>query len=162
MALQTITYSVGDYAYQSWSNAYVLELILTEDSINESENTSIISYELNIKSGVSNQYISNTPYGIELNGIEIASGIEGVNLPYNSSITLASGSTAIEHNADGTLDMSVYAWIDESEDNDGSSNRWAPPSMSIDETITLTPISRAFTLTLESGEGVESFTVLAS
>lgn len=56
MALQTKTFTWGSYDYQSASRSYVLELILTENSVDQSANTSNISYELLLHSGSNNRF----------------------------------------------------------------------------------------------------------
>ena len=155
MALQTKTYTIGDYAWGSWSNSYKLELIITEVSKNDSGNYSTISYEFNIRSGENNRYgPTYTYYGIELNGVKIDSGRKEFYLDFNSKQTLASGITNVYHNSDGTLNMPIHAWIDKVYDYDGSENQWAPPAMSISESMTLTAITRkTCTITYDANGG---------
>ena len=59
MALQTQTFSTGDYAWHSWSNAYVISLTLTEVSTDVATNTSLVSYLFTISNTSNNRFWSN-------------------------------------------------------------------------------------------------------
>lgn len=140
--LQTKTYSIGDFAWQSWSNAYVLDLILTEQSVDYLANTSQVDYVLQLRSGDNNRFTDYLDCSLSLAGITVASERVGIDAYYNHTYTLLTGSTAVKHNADGSLIMAIVATIVEPDGN----NRYAPPEMTIADTMALTVIPMASTI----------------
>lgn len=139
--LQTYTWSTGDYAYQSWSNGYKIHLTLTEESISEANNTSLVSYVFAISNGGNNRFYSNGyNWNISIGGQTIA--IKNFNFyvyPYNVTQTIASGKITVKHNSDGTLHMPFSVSIP----NLKADNQYAPPAMSIASTWALTEIHSA-------------------
>lgn len=142
MALQTKTYSIGDFAWHSWSNAYVLDLILTEQSVDNLANTSVVDYILQLRSGDNNRFSDYLNCTLKLSGAIVASEQVGIAAYYNHTYTLLSGSTTVKHNADGTLDMAIVATIVEPDGN----NKYAPPEMTIADAMALTVIPMASTI----------------
>lgn len=142
MALQTKTYSIGDFAWGSWSNAYVLDLILTEQSVDNLANTSVVDYVLQLRSGSSNRFTDHLDCSLALAGVSIAAKNVAITAAYNYTYTLLSGSTIVKHNADGSLDMAIVAKIVEPDGN----NKYAPPEMTIADTMALTVIPMASTI----------------
>ena len=138
MALQTKTFKWGSFAWGSASNAYVLELTLTEESISTTGNTSPISYKLVLKSGSSNRFQCDVTSTLKLNGVQVASKTENKYLDYNSSWTLLSGTATVTHNADGSLTMPISVSIDAID-----SNQYAPPDKTLNWSWALTKIPRA-------------------
>lgn len=137
MALQKKVFSWGSYAWQSESNAYVLELTLIENSISTANNTSSITYELVLKSGDSNRFEWDLTSTLKLNGVTVASKTEYKYLDYNSAWTLLSGTTNVTHGIDGSLNMPIEVSID----TDGR-NQYAPPDKTLNWSWKLTDIIR--------------------
>ena len=140
MALQTKTFTWGSYAYQSESNAYVLELTLTENSTDQTNNRSNISYKLVLKSGSNNRFTGQIDSVIKLAGVQTASGSKQITAAYNSSWTLQEGTTNVTHNQDGSLNMPIEVSID-------TYNSYAPPDKTLSWSWTLTTIPRASSIT---------------
>ena len=138
MALQTRTFSTGDFAYQSTSRSYVLDLIITEESTSVDTNTSSISYRLQLRSGANNRF-SDWPinYAVVINGTTVSSGSPKVNQPYNHTTVLASGTVTVPHDSDGSKNLSLQARIST------DSRPFLPPTMEISDTLQLTYIPRA-------------------
>lgn len=135
MALQQKTFSWGDYAYGSESNAYVLELVLTENSISQGNNTSEIAYTLQLKSGKQNRFQCDVTSTLKLNGVQVATKTENKYLDYNSTWTLLSGTATVKHGSDGSLNMPIQVSIDTTD-----SNPYAPPDKTLNWTWQLTKI----------------------
>lgn len=140
MALQKETFTWGSYAYQSASNAYVLELTLTEKSIDKEDNTSSIGYSLVLKSGSQNRFTGDIDSVIKLNGKNVASGTKHITAAYNSSWTLLSGTYTVAHNADGSLNMPIVVSIN-------TYNSYAPPDKTLNWSWALTKIPRSSSIT---------------
>lgn len=146
MALQSKTFSLGDFAWGSSSNAYVLDLILTEESVSQENNTSLVSYVLQLRSGSQNRFQTTIASSLSLCGTGVASGEENKYLDYNSTWVLLSGSTTVQHDDDGKLDMSFSASIS----TPYSNNQYAPPDMTLSGTWALTAIARETTISAGS------------
>jgi hypothetical protein len=136
MALQTKTFSWGSFNYGSESNAYKLELTLTENSVDQAKNLSNISYALVLKSGSSNRFDGQIDSVIEFNGVQIASGSKQISKAYNASWILLEGTADVTHNQDGNLEMPVVVSIN-------TYNPYAPPDKTLNWSWQLTPIPRA-------------------
>ena len=140
--LQTKTYSIGDFAWGSWSNGYVLDLILTEQSVDNLANTSLVDYVLQLRSGDNNRFSDYLDCSLSLAGISVAAAQVGIDAYYNHTYTLLSGSTMVKHNADGSLNMAIVATVMEPDGN----NQYAPPQMTIADTMALTVVPMASTI----------------
>lgn len=140
MALQTKTFSWGDYAWQSYSNAYVIDLILTENSVSQDGNSSEIGYELILRSGNQNRFNGQIDSVLRFNGEEIDSGSRSISAAYNDSWTLLSGTTIVDHNSDGSLTMPIEMSIK-------TYNSYAPPSTTQNWKWALTDIPRESSIT---------------
>ncbi|MBE7001156.1 MAG: hypothetical protein E7421_00415 [Ruminococcaceae bacterium] len=149
MALGTQTFSTGDYAWQSWSNGYVISLTLTEESTDVATNTSLVSYLFTISNTNNNRFTeSNNSWTISIGGHTISISGFNFNLGTNyTTQTIASGQLTVEHNADGTLDMPYNVSIP----NIQAGNRYGPPAMSLSGTWTLTPIPKASSVSCSGG-----------
>ena len=140
MALQTKTFKSG-----TTSNQFYLELTLKENSISQTNNTSNISYTLKLYSGGWDFSLYKIGHSIKL-AEKTVSSVERANanqysLGTNSSITIASGTTTISHNSDGSKNMSIAFSIDMAKDS------WTPGKMSVSgKSMTLTTIPRASTV----------------
>lgn len=107
MALQTKTYSSAKS-----SMAFTLKLTLTENSVSDTANTSSITYKLVLTSG--GWWFSDHAHGhkITLGGkvvseVTYAAGKNQVSLDTNSSLTIASGTIVVTHDADGDKNLSA-------------------------------------------------------
>ena len=145
MALQTQVFSTGDYAWHSWSNAYVLSLRLTQESVNIEKNTSLVSYLLTLSNTDNNRFLSNDySWTISLGGKTIS--IRNFDFDLSESFTtqtIASGQVTVPHGADGTLNMPYSVSIP----NVQAYVSYGPPAMSISGTWALTGIPRKAVLT---------------
>ena len=136
MALQTKTFTWGSYAYQSESRSYLLELTLTENSTDQANNQSNISYSLVLKSGSNNRFTGDIDSTVKLNGVSVATGTKHISAAYNSSWTLLSGTANVSHSADGSLNMPIEVHIN-------TYNDYAPPDKTLNWSWALTNIPRA-------------------
>ena len=136
MALQQKTFSWGSYAWGSESNAYVLELTLTENSVSRESNTSSVDYLLQLKSGAQNRFQCDVTSTLKLNGVQVAAKTENKYLDYNSTWTLLSGTATVKHGSDGSLNMPIEVSIDTTD-----SNQYAPPDKTLNWTWELTKIN---------------------
>lgn len=148
MALQTKTYSTGDYAYQSWSNSYVISLTLTEESVDTDANTSLVSYLFTISNTDNNRFYDYYySWDISIGGQTIPIRSFYFDLRNNHTTqTIASGRLTVAHNADGSLDMPYSVSIP----NIKADNQYGPPAMSMKGTWALTPISSSCNFTFNS------------
>lgn len=149
MAIQTQTFSVGDYAYQSWSNGYKISLTLTQEQVNVEANTSCISYRFTISNTDNNRFISNDyNWNISIGGQTIPiTGFDFYVYPYNVTQMIAQGQLTVSHNQDGSLDLSYNVSIP----NVRSYTSYGPPAMEIVGTWPLTAIPRASTIGATDG-----------
>ncbi len=145
MALQTQTFSTGDYAWHSWSNAYVISLTLTEVSVDAAINTSLVSYLFTISNTSNNRFWSNGySWDISIGGYTIPIRQFNFDLTANyTTQTIASGQLTVVHNADGTLDMpysvsipNVQNWVS-----------YGPPAMTMSGVWALTAIPKPAVIT---------------
>ena len=140
MALQTKTFKSD-----TTSNQFYLQLTLTENSTSQTNNTSNISYTLKLYSGGWDFSLYKIGHSIRL-AEKTVSSVERANanqysLGTNSSITIASGTTTINHNSDGSKNMSVAFSIDMAKDS------WTPGKISVSgKSMVLTTIPRASTV----------------
>ncbi len=150
MAIQTKTFSAGDYAWHSWSNGYVISLGLTEESTDHATNTSLVSYLFTISNTDNNRFFSNDySWTVSIGGQSIAIHNFDFNLGSNyTTQTIASGQITVAHNADGTLDMPFSVSVP----NTQAYISYGCPAMSITGTWTLTAIP-VYTLSISAGTG---------
>lgn len=140
MTLQTKTFKSD-----TTSNQFYLQLTLTENSISQTNNTSSVSYTLRLHSGDWDFSQYKIGHSISLAGKTVSSvaraNANQYSISTNSSITLASGSTTIAHNSDGSKSMSVSFSIDMAKDS------WTPGRISVSgKSMALTSIPRASTV----------------
>ncbi len=144
IALQTKTFSSP-----TTSNGYTLTLTLKENSIDIDKNLSPVSYALVLKSGNASFSQFRTGWSVSLGGAVVSSKAKAdapqISLGRNSSVTIASGSVNIRHNADGKKKMSVAFSIDMNKAS------YTPGAISVSgQSMTLTTIPRATKPTLPS------------
>ena len=153
MTLQTKTFKSN-----TTSNQFYLELTLTENSTNQTNNTSSISYTLKLYSGGWDFSLYKIGHSIRL-AEKTVSSVERANakqysLGTNSSITIAYGTTTISHNSDGSKNMSVAFSIDMAKDS------WTPGKMSVSgKSMVLTTIPRASTVSCNTVDIGSSATI---
>lgn len=138
MALQSQIFSVGDFTRYGVTNGYILDLILTEESTSVEDNTSIVSYVLQLRSGGSNRFTSSYFWcKVNLGGQEETANPK-ITAAYNHTYTLMSGSIAVVHNEDGSFSLpwSASMW-------NTSANQYAPYDTEFTGAMTLTDIPRA-------------------
>lgn len=105
MPLQTKTFESPTVNY------YHLELILAENSVNVTDNTSSVAYKLVLHAGAANFYDYAVGHVITLAGKTVSAQYRPNAKQYSvekySSVVIASGTTNVVHNDDGTLNMPV-------------------------------------------------------
>ncbi len=138
--------------YSSPVGAYTLYLVLTEESADIVTNTSIVSWRLGMTRTSANRFNQyRCGYAVYINGSLVAY-LERNNpnyyIGFNSGvydITIASGTSAVVHNADGTLNMPVSASLDIVKDS------YSPGPMSLSGAWKLTTIPRTSKLSASNG-----------
>lgn len=147
MGLQTKTFSYGSLTDKSILNGYLLELTLTERSVDAAQNISYVDFSLKLRSGSKNRF---TLYGLGaavlLDGKTVGSRdrytAEQVSLDYNSVVTLVSGSATIAHDDSGSKTVAVAFSIDM------KASDYTPGPVSVtNKTWKLTAIPRAGSIT---------------
>ncbi len=131
MALKTQTFTAGSYAYQSWSNGYVITLKLTQESSNASANTSVISYLFTISNTDNNRFYDYYySWDISIGGQTIPIRNFYFDLRNNHTTqTIASGEITVSHNGDGSLRLPYNVTIP----NVQASNQYGPPAMALSD-----------------------------
>lgn len=143
MASKTIDSSI--------TREYQLHLIMSEQSQSVANNTTTIAYELRLTSGSYNFSQYGAGWEVWINGTRVAyhdrNASDRYSIAKNSYWTIASGTTTVTHNADGTKTIACSASLDMA----GSP---APGALSCPSTNwTLTTIPRA------SSMSVPTFTI---
>lgn len=136
---------MAEFSSAKTSNGFTLKLTLSETSTSVTSNTSTVRYTLVLTSG--GYDFSGYPigYSVSLAGNVVAFA-DRYNVAYsslgkNSSLTLATGTTTIKHNEDGSKIMSVAFSIDM------ATVSYTPGPISVTgKTMTLTMIPRASTI----------------
>ncbi|MDY3034847.1 MAG: DUF859 family phage minor structural protein [Absicoccus sp.] len=133
-----------------------MTLNVSESSTSTANNTSTLSYSLVLTStGGSAQYNDAGSYAININGSRVRSGTANLNVGTYGSVTLASGSTTVGHNNDGTKTVSVSASY-----SSAASAYYLPSSGSTSGSLNLTKIPRASKIDTFTGSTVDgTFTV---
>jgi hypothetical protein len=157
MALQTKTISYGDFYYGSVTRGYVLDLILTEESVDQVANTSVVSFKFQLRSGSSNRFTANIDCFVTIAGQEFSRLDKQITAAYNTTYTLLTGTLTVPHGSDGSLNMEATASIDTP-----ASNPYAPPDLSFTGYMDLTPIPRASTLAATAAFIEDASTIVVS
>lgn len=143
MASISKTMQLGSY----WK----MTLNVSESSTSTANNTSALSYSLVLTStGGSAQYNGAGSYAININGSRVRSGTANLNVGTYGSVTLASGSTTVGHNNDGSKTVSVSASY-----SSAASAYYLPSSGSTSGSLTLTKIPRASKIDTFTGSTVD-------
>lgn len=128
-----------------------MTLDVSESSTSTADNTSALSYSLVLTStGGSAQYNGAGSYAIDINGSRVRSGTVNLNVGTYGSVTLASGSTTVGHNNDGSKTVSVSASY-----SSAASAYYLPSSGSTSGSLTLTKIPRASKIDAFTGSTVD-------
>ena len=128
-----------------------MTLNVSESSTNTSGNYSTLSYSLVLTStGGSAQYNGAGSYAININGSRVRSGTVNLNVGTYGSVTLASGSTTVGHNNDGSKTVSVSASY-----SSAASAYYLPSSGSTSGSLALTKIPRASKIDTFTGSTVD-------
>ena len=138
MALQTQIFTTGSFDYQSPSNGYVLDLIVTEESVDTLENTSLVSYKLQLRSGENNRFSGYVSCRVTMAGETTEQTNIGIDAAYNQTYLLLSGSKIVSHeqNGSGTLAFDAVFFPP-------ANNPYAPPELTVAGFLPLTAIARA-------------------
>lgn len=125
---------------------YQLHLIMSEQSQSIANNTTTIAYELRLTSGNYNFQQYGAGWAVWINGTRVAyhdrNTSDRYSISKNSSWSIASGTTTVTHNTDGTKTITCSASLDMAGDP-------APGALSCPSTSwTLTTIPRASTLSV--------------
>ena len=148
--LQTKTFSYGDLSYKSYSNAYILELTVTEESVDAASNTSLLSYVLRLRSGSNNRFsLYHIGAEVTFDGEAVATrdrySTAQVSLDYSAAVELLSGSAAVKHDADGGKTLQIGYSIDMETGN------YVPGPLAASGELVLTAIPRCAVFTAEGG-----------
>ena len=128
-----------------------MTLNVSESGTSTNNNTSTLSYSLVLTStGGSAQYTGAGSYAININGSRVRSGTVNLNVGTYGSVTLASGSTTVGHNNDGSKTVSVSASY-----SSAASAYYLPSSGSTSGSLTLTKIPRASKIDTFTGSTVD-------
>lgn len=101
--------AVGSFGY---AGRFTLYVVLTNRDANPATNQSVVDYNVyfqNTSGG--GTFTSNTRLYFALNGGVIKDSTSSITGPRNGSVSIASGSTTIGHNNDGTKTISYHALV---------------------------------------------------
>ena len=149
MALQTKT-----IASETNSNGFTLKLVLTENSVSTTGNTSTVAWELVMTSGGSDFSTYHVGWDVYLAGTRVSycsrTDSPQISLGRYSSVTIASGTATVAHNSDGSLTMTVSASTTMAKES------YTPGDMSLSDSMTLTRINRGLVY-IDNGSGFEKY-----
>lgn len=146
MALQTKTFSTGSFAYGSESNGYVVDLVVTEESVDAAANTSFVTFKLQLRSGANNRFTGYVTGSVTVLDREFTAQNVVIEAAYNKTYTVLTGSATVPHKDDGSLALSVSAFLDTPQ-----SNPYAPPDITVSGALELTVIPRPSAISATSG-----------
>jgi hypothetical protein len=101
--------NVGSFTY---GNRFTLYVVLTNRNGDPATNKSVVDYNVyfqNTSGG--GTFTSQTRLYFALNGGVIKDSTSSITGPRNGSVSIASGSTTIDHNSDGTKSISYHALV---------------------------------------------------
>ncbi len=131
------------------ANGYTLLLELTETGTSAADNTSTVAWRLTLTSGSWSFSQYRVGWSVSLAGAVVSARSKAqapqIGVNKHSAVTVASGTAAVPHGADGALTMTAAASID----MDAAS--YTPGPMSLSGSMALTNIPRASALTVASG-----------
>lgn len=163
MALQTKTYTSA-----KTTRNYSIRLTLSEESTSVTDNTSSITYKLELLSEDWNFRQYACGYSVTVNGVVVASlsraSSPQISISKNDSYTICTGTTTVVHDSDGTKTITASN-ISASIDMPLSEAGPGAISLTAGSDWTLTTIARKSTMTIGSvslGTGSKMFTVSAA
>ena len=125
--------------YSNTNTGYRLRLDVTQTSQNVGANTSAISYALYLESTTANFGAWGHTRSLSIDGAQVYSVNNQINIARNSTLTLATGTRTIAHNSDGTKSISLVASFDAN-----TRSAWVVSSaLTINTSMALTTIPRA-------------------
>lgn len=146
MPLQTKTFSWGSFDHKSYSNAYVLDLIVTEESADVQENKSVLSYKLQLRSGPNNRFNGYLKACVGLDGEQVAAReLIAIGAGYNKTDVLLTGTATVYHDDMGQGLAEFTAAIYPLGETAG--NPYAPPAMELAGSLPLTELPQAAQMT---------------
>jgi hypothetical protein len=142
MALQTKTFSYGSFDYKSYSNAYVLDLIFSEESVDPVANTSVVSYKLQLRSGPNNRFNGYLRATVAIDGerVSLKEPI-AIGAGYNKTDVLISGQTVVHHDDSGAGKVECVGTMIPI--GETATNPYAPPTLTCGGEMSLTDIPRS-------------------
>lgn len=160
MALQEKIFTAGTAGGGEY-NEYALRLTVTEDAVSEAQNSSTISFKLQLLSGDYRFQDYGLGAEVKLNGSRVAYrdrySEPQVSIGFWSTLEILSDTVTIPHNADGSLDMAVEFSISM------EASSYTPGSIRVTgQTMTLTPVARASTIAASPANIEESSVVTVS
>lgn len=117
--------------------SYTLRLECWEESVNNTDNTSVVVIEAYLDTTNYNFYDWNIPTNLYIDGVNVYSGSPKVGVGTYSSVLLARGSRVVTHNSDGTKSISFSGSISQ------TSQYYLPGNASCSSNLNLTTIPRA-------------------
>lgn len=135
------------------STGYYLQLVVTQSSQSIANNTSTLSWTLYFKNGSSyyqNQSTKDT-FKVVINGTTVYNTSKAISFSgANKTLTIASGTTTVGHNADGTKSVSMSCSY-----TPGKTASYYPKALSGSGSMSLTTIPRASSISISGGSGTK-------
>lgn len=129
--------------YSNTNRGYRLRLDVTQTSQNVGANTSAISYTLKLESTTASFGAWGHTRSLSIDGTQVYSVNNQITIAGNSTLTLATGTRTISHNADGAKSISLVASFDANQ-----RSGWVVTSaLTINTSMALTTIPRYASIT---------------
>ena len=124
------------------TDKYSLLLDVSEKSYSIENNTSKIAWKVGIRSNTAyhNHYGLSETYKVVINGTTVHNAVHTPTVNSGATVWVASGTTTVSHNADGSKSISVSASF-----NNADRDTYLPTTGSCSGSLTLTTIPRATT-----------------
>lgn len=124
------------------TDKYSLLLDVSEKSYSIENNTSKIAWKVGIRSNTAyhNHYGLSETYKVVINGATVHNAVHTPTVNSGATVWVASGTTTVSHNADGSKSISVSASF-----NNADRDTYLPTTGSCSGSLTLTTIPRATT-----------------
>lgn len=124
------------------TDKYSLLLDVSEKSYSIENNTSVVEWWIGIRSNTSyhSHYGLSETYVVNINGTVVHNAVHAPTVNAGQTVWVASGTTTVSHNADGSKSISVSASF-----NNADRGTYLPTTGSCSGSLTLTTIPRATT-----------------
>lgn len=128
------------------TDKYSLLLDVSEKSYSIENNTSKIAWKVGIRSNTAyhNHYGLSETYKVVINGTTVHNAVHTPTVNSGATVWVASGTTAVSHNADGSKSISVSASF-----NNADRDTYLPTTGSCSGSLKLTTIPRATTPSID-------------